>query len=324
MKRGSVGKAQFDSSVSMGFAAPAQWASGVLYDANVDTVFHNSTFYIANTTHTSGGVFEASKWNLLADFSEAAIISDGSIASAKLADGAVAGNKLADGVVANSKLATNAVTTNKVADNAVTFVKLATDMGPSLANMILPAGLGPIPWSGAALPTGWDWADGSVLLANTAFSSLRSRYISDGFPYGQDGSGNPYKPDSRGRVSAGMDTFGLSGASNRLLSGSMNAVRNNIGGAGGSDIHTLSALQLPSHTHANSLTDPGHAHSYTAVSTSEQKPASGGTAAFVGTTGAATSTSTTGITITNASIGGDLPHNNLQPTILFPMIIKAH
>src|ERR1044072_1234084 len=52
LKRGSVGQAQFDSSVTLGFAAPAQWESGVLYDANVSTVFYQSIFYIANTTHT--------------------------------------------------------------------------------------------------------------------------------------------------------------------------------------------------------------------------------------------------------------------------------
>ncbi|WP_338317529.1 hypothetical protein, partial [Bradyrhizobium ottawaense] len=48
LKRGSVGRAQFDSSVSLGFAAPAQWASGVLYTANISTVFYNSIFYVAN------------------------------------------------------------------------------------------------------------------------------------------------------------------------------------------------------------------------------------------------------------------------------------
>lgn len=38
LKRGSVGRAQFDSSVTIGFAAPSQWASGVLYTADVNTV----------------------------------------------------------------------------------------------------------------------------------------------------------------------------------------------------------------------------------------------------------------------------------------------
>jgi hypothetical protein len=144
LKRGSVGKAQFDSSVSIGFAAPAQWASGVLYDANVATAFHNSIFYIANTTHTSGPSFEPDKWDEIADFTAAGAIPDGSITSAKLATGAVAGDKLADGVVSNTKLATGSVSTNKLADSAVstqkladnnvTFAKLASD-----ANQVIPA-----------------------------------------------------------------------------------------------------------------------------------------------------------------------------------------
>lgn len=198
LKRGSVGRAQFDS-VSIGFAAPSQWASGVLYTANVNTVFYNSIFYIANTTHTSGASFEAARWDEIADFTAAAAIADGSITSAKLADAAVAANKLADGVVSNSKLATGAVTTNKladgnvttqkIADSAVSFSKLGSD-----ADHMIPAGFGPVPWSRKTLPAGWDWADGGVLLTDTAFPTLRAGYIADGYPHGQDGSGKPLAP----------------------------------------------------------------------------------------------------------------------------------
>ncbi|WP_247334851.1 hypothetical protein [Bradyrhizobium sp. 147] len=155
LKRGSVGRAQFDSSVSLGFGAPSQWASGVLYTAQVNTVFHNSIFYIANTTHTSGVSFDASKWDEIADFTAAVAITDGSITSAKLADGAVAANKLADGVVSNTKIATGAVTTAKIADGNVTTAKMADGavtlpkLDPSIAT---PAGA-IMAYAGATAPT---------------------------------------------------------------------------------------------------------------------------------------------------------------------------
>ncbi|WP_338317515.1 phage tail protein, partial [Bradyrhizobium ottawaense] len=117
--------------------------------------------------------------------------------------------------VSNSKLATGSVTSNKIADQNVTYGKLDPTMGALLANLVLPAGLGPIPWSVPALPVGWDWADGGVLLSNTSYPALRQRYIDAGYPHGQDGSGNPKKPDMRGRVPIGWDTMAGSPA-NRI------------------------------------------------------------------------------------------------------------
>lgn len=74
---------------------------------------------------------------------------------------------------------------------------------------LLPSGLGPLPWSLPTLPTGgWVWADGSVLLGTTDYQALRTAYINAGFPWGQDGSGNPKLPDMRGRVGAGKDDMG--------------------------------------------------------------------------------------------------------------------
>lgn len=86
LKRGSVGRAQFDSSVSIGFGAPSQWESGILYTADVNTFFYNSIFYIAKVTHTSGVSFDVSKWDEIADFTAAVAIADGSITSVKLKD----------------------------------------------------------------------------------------------------------------------------------------------------------------------------------------------------------------------------------------------
>ncbi|MCA1542232.1 tail fiber protein [Bradyrhizobium sp. NBAIM32] len=327
LKRGSVGQAQLDSSVSLGFAAPSQWASDVRYTANVNTVFYSSIFYIAKVTHTSGPSFEPDNWTAIADFTAAVAITDGSITSAKLANGAVAANKLADGVVSNSKLATGSVTTNKIADLNVTTVKVAegaitlSKLEPSIA---MPAGLGPLPWSGATLPAGWDWADGGVLLSDTPYPALRSRYINDGFPFGQDGSGNPKKPDMRGRVPAGVDSMGLAGAASRLTD-AVSGFGDTLGESGGSQSVTLTSVQMPSHAH--SVTDPGHTHSFNnnpvVTGTNSIQTTSGNTYVVPGSPQTSTiAASTTGISI--QSTGGGGAHNNVQPTIVLNYIIKAH
>ncbi|RZN09018.1 hypothetical protein CWO91_19595 [Bradyrhizobium genosp. SA-3] len=326
LKRGSVGRAQFDSSVSIGFAAPSQWASGVLYTAEVNTVFHNSIFYIANTTHTSGVSFDASKWDEIADFTAAVAITDGSITSSKLADGAVAANKLADGVVSNSKIATGAVTTTKIADSNVTTPKVAdgaitlSKLEPSIA---MPAGLGPLPWSGATLPAGWDWADGGVLLSDTPYPALRARYVTDGFPFGQDGSGNPKKPDMRGRVPAGVDT--MNGSAAGRLTDATSGFGDALGETGGSQSVILTSAQMPSHAH--SVTDPGHTHTFNnnpvVTGTNSIQTTSGNTYIIPGSPQTSTIVAnTTGISI--QSTGGGGAHNNVQPTIVLNYIIKAH
>lgn len=127
VKRGSIGKEQFDSSVSIGFGAPSQWATGQIYTAEVDTVFYQSKFYIAKVTHTSGVSFAPANWTEIADFTLAAVIADGSITSAKLATGAVTADKIGAGSITNVKLGTGAVETVKILDANVTTPKIADD-----------------------------------------------------------------------------------------------------------------------------------------------------------------------------------------------------
>jgi microcystin-dependent protein len=322
LKRGSVGQAQFDSSVTLGFAAPAQWASGVRYDENISTVFHESIFYIANTTHTSDVSFDASKWDEIADFTAAAAITDGSITSAKLAAGAVAADKLADGVVSNSKLATGSVTTSKlaeanvttskVADAAITFAKLATDV-----HQIFPAGL-VLPYAGTVAPTGWLFCYGQSLLR----ADYPSLFAATGTTFGAADGTHFNVPDMRGRVPAAPD--GLGGVAANRLTDAVAGIDSH-GDAGGAQSVTLTDTQMPAHSHG--VTDPGHNHNFSnnpfIGGTGTGTPAGGGAA--LAPSGAQTVSITGGTTgITIQSNGGGGAHNNVQPTIVLNYIIKAH
>jgi len=130
-------------------------------------------------------------------------------------------------------------------------------------------------------------------------------------------------PDGRGRVLAGLDDMGGS-AAGRLTTSYFGATATVLGAGGGSESHTLTAAQIPAHTHPVAITDPGHAHgggSLTTGSASAQS-GSGGLPYGFGSQ-AAISSATTGITATaNANTGGGSAHPTVTPTLLITNYIK--
>lgn len=321
LKRGSVGQAQFDSSVTLGFAAPAQWASGVRYDADVSTVFHNSIFYIANVDHTSGLTFEADKWDEIADFTAAAAIPDGSITSAKLAAGAVAGDKLADGVVANSKLATGSVTTPKLADGNVTTPKLADGAATfaklgSDANQVVPAGA-LMPYAGASAPAGWLLCQGQSVLR----ADYPALFTAIGTTYGSADGTHFNVPDMRGRV-----PFGVDGGANRLTTAGGGIDGATLGATGGQQNRTLLTANLPPYTPAGSVS--GSASVTGQLTTASNGDGSHGGFFYYSTSGssnAAGFTATISGTLNGTPQGGTstfIP--TVPPTLVLNYIIKAH
>jgi microcystin-dependent protein len=169
---------------------------------------------------------------------------------------------------------------------------------------------------------GWLKCDGRAL--SVADYNLLFRVI--GYSFSAVKSGTTFNlPDAEGRVPAAIGTSG--GATWAL------------GDVSGSETHTLTIAQMPSHNHGtnasdtvvgnnltglagghtHTITDPGHTHTgtpnqaSTAINGASNNTGNGGT----------TSSSTTGITINSvadhqhsiATQGGDDPHNNIQPTI---------
>jgi microcystin-dependent protein len=49
-------------------------------------------------------------------------------------------------------------------------------------------------------------------------------------------------------------------AANRITAGGSGITGTALGAAGGAETHTLATSQIPVHTHANVLSDPGHSH----------------------------------------------------------------
>lgn len=132
-------------------------------------------------------------------------------------------------------------------------------------------------------------------------------------------------PDCRGRVLAGMDDMGNSAAS-RLTVTYFGQFATTLGAASGAESHTLITAEIPSHTHSNTLTDPGHQH---------QLPASNAGTSFAGggsnltnpngslvNNSPTTLSATTGISINNAAAGGGGAHAIVQPTMVITWYIK--
>jgi microcystin-dependent protein len=129
-------------------------------------------------------------------------------------------------------------------------------------------------------------------------------------------------PDLRGRVPVGFDSGNGPGRMTNSASGGLSASA--LGNTGGEQAHTLTTNELASHTHANTLGDPGHSHGVpydnaVGLGSGGQTTYDGGTRNVTNNTDAAS----TGITISNAAQGGGASHNTVPPGIILNYIIKT-
>jgi len=147
-------------------------------------------------------------------------------------------------------------------------------------------------WGTASAPTGWLLCDGSAVSRST-YSALFA-IVSTTF-----GTGD------------GTTTFNLPNYTNRMPYGTT------IGSTGGS-----ADAVVVSHTHAATVTDPGHHHLGSVYNYYSASTGSGGNVSGINQS-AVTTDSTTGITVANASAGVSGTNANLPPYLGINFIIKT-
>jgi len=183
-----------------------------------------------------------------------------------------------------------------------------------------------IAYAGDTAPSGWLLCHGQ----SVAVSSFPALYAVIQYTYGGSGA-NFNLPDLRGRVIAGQDDMGGTSA-NRLTNQSGGLDGDTLGASGGSETHTLSESQLPSHSHGvgsyATATAGDHYHDVqfenrgTAAGTSFLSGIQEGSGTSDGLTQNAGSHTHT-ITGSSGTTGSGAAHNNVQPTIILNYIIKT-
>lgn len=161
----------------------------------------------------------------------------------------------------------------------------------------------------AAIPNGWLICGGQAV-SRTTYAAL---WNAIGITYGPgDGVTTFNVPDLRGRIPVGLDNMGGTDA------GRLN-VPNVLGGAGGAQTVTLTAAEMPSHTHVQNV----HNHNFAY----NNSPSAFGANFIAGSSAAGAlgnaPTVVGNATATNQNTGGGGAHNNLQPYLLTNWMIRA-
>jgi microcystin-dependent protein len=249
----------------------------------------------ANADMTGAGVTEGgfkAKLNDVLDFLRDTLGSTGTVASVRSALGLQAMATRAN--VGTADLVDASVSTAKLGDGQVTAAKLG-------ANAALPPGV-MLPFAGSALPSGFLWCNGAAV-SRTTYAAL---FAAVGTAFGTgDGASTFNLPDLRDRVPIGQGTMGGTSAAGRVTNagtGNPGLDTSVIGNAGGVDRHTLSAAQMPAHTHtvqAPNLYDE-----------------------MAGTLGSPVVARVAATRITSSAGGGEA-HPNLQPSLVATYVIKT-
>ena len=200
---------------------------------------------------------------------------DATLSGAKIQASSIQGTAVVAGTLPSASLVANSLTNSQLAPVIQIRPGMMMDWAP-----------------GGAAPAGWLLASGQAI-SRTTYALL---FAAIGTTYGVgDGTTTFNVPDSRGRVTAGIDPTSGSPTGGRIVN---NAPV--LGGVGGTETHTLTTPEIPAHTHGY--------NTHTVLSGS----LTGGGEIWQNIVASATT-----------STGGGLEHNNMQPYILMPKIIYA-
>ncbi len=146
------------------------------------------------------------------------------------------------------------VTSSPTLDDEATSKKYVDDTIATLLSIQVPAGMGPLPWSGSSAPTGWLMCDGAAY-DSVADTSLADLFAVIGTTYGGTGADDFNVPDMRGRFPLGLNTSG---------SGTKRVNRTqaqNLGQNDGQENYKLELTHMPSHDHSATISSSGgHIH----------------------------------------------------------------
>lgn len=159
-------------------------------------------------------------------------------------------------------------------------------------------------------------------VSRTIYSYL---FAAIGTTYGSgDGSTTFNVPDLRGRALFGLDNMGGTPAGRLTGSNTGNiSSPTTLGSAGGEENHIVLTAEMPNHTHTATVTDPGHLH------TMNTGPFVSGSQIFLSNAASSTgqteqtNSATTGISVSNAAIGGGGSHNTTPPAMVMNWIIRT-
>lgn len=156
-------------------------------------------------------------------------------------------------------------------------------------------------FGGTFAPVGWAFCDGSLL----PISENNNLFNLIGTTYGGNGQDNFALPDLRGRVPV---KFGTHPSSGRSFA---------IGEQGGVESVTLTAQQLPSHTHAVVASSDRGSSAFTNTTGYPAATAVAGTAMYGTSDGNVQAMAANAIT----SAGSSQPHDNMAPYLGVNFII---
>jgi microcystin-dependent protein len=192
-----------------------------------------------------------------------------------------------------------------------------------------------VDYGGPAAPAGWLLCYGQSLSRSPPYDKLFQALGGTGSLWGLPSGSTFSVPDLRGRVTAGQDDMGGSIAGRIALSADtindMDGTK--LGTSGGHMLHTLTDLQISAHVHtlsaAGKTATGGGDHQHTISGRIASTAGGFGFQAGSGVlytdnplTPAGQGDHIHNLTGTTDSIGGDKPHNNLQPTTITNKIIK--